>query len=136
MNGRKPIDLSGLKCIVIDEADVFFLDEKNFEFVNKLSNFKNIKDNKNVQWILFSATYPQEEADKYEKVQERMFKIISEAQQIKLNPRKLKLDHIKQFVLKCEKGKKLDFIKDVFETCEMTQTFIFVNTLDFAERVH
>lgn len=38
--------------------------------------------------------------------------------------------------MRCEPKKKLDFIKDVFETCEMTQTFIFVNSLEFAEKVH
>lgn len=30
ISGRKPIDLKHLKCLVIDEADVFFLDEKNY----------------------------------------------------------------------------------------------------------
>jgi superfamily II DNA/RNA helicase len=30
MKGRRKIDLSGLKCIVIDEADIFFTDERNF----------------------------------------------------------------------------------------------------------
>ena len=29
LSGRKPLDLSQLKCFVIDEADVFFLDDKN-----------------------------------------------------------------------------------------------------------
>ena len=29
LGGRKPLDLSKLKCIVVDEADVFFLDDKN-----------------------------------------------------------------------------------------------------------
>jgi len=38
--------------------------------------------------------------------------------------------------MKCGPKKKLDFVKEVFETCEMTQTFIFVNTKDFAETVH
>ena len=38
--------------------------------------------------------------------------------------------------MKCEKGKKLDFVKEIFETCESTQTFIFVNSKDFAERIH
>lgn len=38
--------------------------------------------------------------------------------------------------MKCEPKKKLDFIKEVFETCEMTQTYIFVNTKDFAEMIH
>jgi superfamily II DNA/RNA helicase len=31
---------------------------------------------------------------------------------------------------------KVDFIKEVFMTCEMTQTFIFVNTKNFAETVN
>ena len=31
---------------------------------------------------------------------------------------------------------KLDFIIDVFQICEMTQTFIFVNSKKFAELVH
>jgi superfamily II DNA/RNA helicase len=30
MKGRKKVDLSGLKCLVIDEADFFFADERNF----------------------------------------------------------------------------------------------------------
>ena len=38
--------------------------------------------------------------------------------------------------MKCEPKKKLDFIKEVFESCEMTQSFIFVNSKDFAEKVH
>ena len=39
-------------------------------------------------------------------------------------------------MLKCQHGKKLDFIKEVFETCSMTQTFIFVNSKIFAEKIH
>jgi superfamily II DNA/RNA helicase len=38
--------------------------------------------------------------------------------------------------MKCEDGKKLDFIKNIFEIAETTQTFIFVNTKDFAVKVH
>ena len=38
--------------------------------------------------------------------------------------------------MKCEQGKKIDFIKEVFAVCELTQTFIFVNTKEFAETVH
>ena len=55
---------------------------------------------------------------------------------VKLKTEKLCLDHIKQYKMKCEKGKKVDFIMSVFETCSMTQTFIFVNTLNFAEKIH
>jgi superfamily II DNA/RNA helicase len=62
---------------------------------------------------------------------------IKEASQIKLSSEKImnKLAHIKQFNMKCEKRGKLEFIKEVFEVCEKTQTFIFVNTKDFAETV-
>ena len=87
------------------------------------------------QWIFFSATYPSNEN---EAIQKKMSEIISQANQIKLTPESSmdKLKNIQQYVLKCNPGKKLDFIKDVFLTCEMTQTFIFVNTKNFAETVH
>ena len=48
----------------------------------------------------------------------------------------LHLDHIQQYMYKCAKGKKPDFIKSVFDTCSLTQTVIFVNSKDFAERLH
>ena len=38
--------------------------------------------------------------------------------------------------MKCEDGKKLDFIKNIFEIAKKTQTLIFVNTKDFAVKVH
>lgn len=82
LSGRSPIDLSSLKCIVIDEADVFFLDDKNFAFLEHVANHKPIKErpaNNKVQWILFSATYPEGSEEIYEKVQERISKIIKEA---------------------------------------------------------
>ena len=69
-------------------------------------------------------------------MQERISKIIKEAKQIKIKAEKLKLTHIRQFMLKCEPKKKLEFIKEVFDVCEMTQTIIFVNSLDFAEKIH
>jgi superfamily II DNA/RNA helicase len=45
----------------------------------------------------------------------------------------LQLDHIQQFRYRCDKGKKPQFIKSVFEVCAMTQTIIFVNSKSFAE---
>jgi len=48
----------------------------------------------------------------------------------------LHLDHIQQYMYKCEKGKKSDFVKSVFDICSCTQTVIFVNSKDFAERLH
>ena len=43
---------------------------------------------------------------------------------------------MKQYEMRCEPRTKLDFVKEVFSTIEMTQTFIFVNSLDFAEKIH
>ena len=133
------MDLSALKCLVVDEADVFFLDDKNFESLKNIAFNKQIKnrpEENKVQFILFSATYPEGSEQIYEQVQQRMSEIVQKAQQIKLANEKLKLSHIKQYVMKCESKKKLDFIKDVFKYCEMTQTFIFVNNVDFAEKIH
>ena len=84
VSGRKPLDLSGLKCLVIDEADVFFLDDKNHATLLKIADSKYIKGRTDVQWVLFSATYPVDDAALYEKVQERVSKIITMAQQIKV----------------------------------------------------
>lgn len=48
----------------------------------------------------------------------------------------LQLSHISQYVMRCESKKKPEFIMNVFNTCSMTQTVIFVNTKKFAEVLH
>lgn len=65
-----------------------------------------------------------------------MSEVVTEAQQICLKKEKLQLDHIQQYEFKCDEKKKVDFIKDVFNTCSMTQSIIFVNTKKFAETLH
>ena len=72
--------MTALKCVVVDEADVFFLDDKNHASFLKIAESKHIKEKEGLQWILFSATYPVDDAALYEKVQERVSKIISMAQ--------------------------------------------------------
>lgn len=46
--GRKPLDLSCLKCLVIDESDVFFLDDKNFEVLSCIGSSRFIRDNESI----------------------------------------------------------------------------------------
>jgi superfamily II DNA/RNA helicase len=59
---------------------------------------------------------------------------VSEANQINLKKEKLKLDHIQQFYLSCNKDTKIDFVKDIIDSCKKkTQTIIFVNSRKFAE---
>lgn len=81
-----------------------------------------------MQYILFSATYPDE-------VSQAISTLIDKAQQINIRKELLQLDHIQQFQYRCDKGKKVDFVKNIFEVCSMTQTIIFVNSKKFAEVV-
>ena len=82
-----------------------------------------------VQYILFSATYPED-------VKEKIGNVVVEAQQVNIKKEQLQLNHIQQFEYKCAKGQKPDFIKQIFNCCAMTQTVIFVNTKDYTERLH
>ena len=82
VGGRKPLDLSQIKCFVIDEADCFLLDDKNFASLKTVANCKDIKnrsENNKVQWILFSATYPEGQERSYEMVQARMSELVEKA---------------------------------------------------------
>lgn len=58
LSGRKKLDLKNIKCVVYDEADVFFLDDKNFNHIKNLSKYPDIVAQK-PQWIFFSATFPE-----------------------------------------------------------------------------
>ena len=100
LTGRKALDLSKIKCVVVDEADVFFTDDKNFEYVRMLHKYKQVNDAM-PQWILFSATYPSSEN---ESIQKKMSEVITQANQIKLSPESSmdKLKSIQQYVMKCE----------------------------------
>ena len=96
--GRKPMSLARLKCMVIDEADVFLMDEKNFLTLKSIANCKDLRDRKEenkVQWILFSATYPEGKDHSYELVQQRMSEVVENAQQIQIKAEKLRLEHVK-----------------------------------------
>ena len=119
-SGRKVMDLSSLKCLVMDESDVFFLDEKNYETIRRIVESKSLKDHPGYQWVLFSATFPAGGEASFEEVQKRISAFVKKSVEIKVKPEKLKLPHIQQFKMRCEPKKKLDFIKSVFETCEMT----------------
>ena len=60
-----------------------------------------------------SATYPKE-------ISEQITDFIEEAQTISLTKEKLKLDNVKQFYVKCEPGKKLDFVESIYDLVKRT----------------
>ena len=72
------------------------------------------------QFLLFSATPPGENS--VEEGFKEAEAIVGECTKIKLPIQKLmgRLDHIHQYHMKCEKGKKIDFIKNIFDTLQMT----------------
>lgn len=83
---------------------------------------------KKIQWVLFSATYPQD-------AQDTIYEFVKDAASIVLKKEKLQLDHIQQYEYRCEPKKKIDFVMKVFNICAMTQAIIFVNTKSFCELV-
>lgn len=91
-----PLDMSGLKCIVIDEADYFFAEESNYD---EIKQFLGVFDKKeqDTRHIYFSATYP-------DIVNERIGEVVEEASQISLQKSQLSLDHIQQFKYRVDKG--------------------------------
>jgi superfamily II DNA/RNA helicase len=117
------MDLKSCRCLVVDEADAFFYDEKTFGALKAVVNYPDIKNrdaNNRVQRILFSATYESQDAAMTDAIQQKQAQIVQEAHQIMVKAEKLKLDHIHQCVFTCEPGKKLEFVKEIFETCETT----------------
>ena len=82
-----------------------------------------------MQHIFFSATYSEE-------IKAEIKNFVQKAHQIQVSKEKLSHDHIKQYEFRCQQGKKPEFLKEVFSICEMTQTVIFVNTRNYADRLH
>ena len=78
--------------------------------------------------MLFSATYPDE-------IQESIDEFCKDAFQIALKNEKLQLDHIEHYEHRCDSRKKIDFLMNVFNTCSLTQSIIFVNSKKFCEFV-
>ncbi len=83
---QKVIDLKSLRCLVIDEVDLFFESEHNYHKLNDLNN-KFFSKLPKFQWVLFSATYPPEIID-------AIYQFCKKAASIALIKKNLQLDHI------------------------------------------
>ena len=76
------LDLSALRCFVVDEADVFFNEKRNFQALTEVVSKHVSKLEHKVQYILFSATYPEE-------IKELIGTIVKKAQQISIKKESL-----------------------------------------------
>lgn len=94
LSGRKPLNLKELKCVVVDEADVFFKPE-NFEHLWKLKDYKGMPET--AQWILFSATFPTGENQEIDDI---IGKLAGKCIQIKVEAETSmeRIKHIQQYV--------------------------------------
>ena len=106
-SGREKVDLSEMRVFILDEADDFFMDKDRESELMKFHTTLQ-KLGKSVQYILFSATY-----DKL--ISEKISKLVKEANQINLKVEQLKLENIQQFYVKCNKGQKIDFVKQIYD---------------------
>ena len=120
---RDAMDLSALRVIVINDADFFFKDETNKKEIEDLTRGTFNKLKQKIQWVLFSATYPEE-------VIEEINKFVTEAVQIKLGNSLTHIKHIKQFVIQCPPKGKAEFLVEIYKLLSGTQSIIFCNTKD------
>ena len=74
------MNLKNLKCLVMDEADIYFKNERDFAELKKLVGHKDLirPEGSPLQYILFSATYLGSDANP-EEVNERIAMIVPEA---------------------------------------------------------
>jgi len=80
---------------------------------------------KNVQYILFSATFDDAAKDV-------IYEFVKESQSISLKKEALALDNIVQFRADLPEKTKVDFLAKLHECCSITQCIVFVNTRKFA----
>ncbi|KAF5115121.1 hypothetical protein DV454_002477 [Geotrichum candidum] len=113
---RKQFDVSALKVCVLDEADNM-LDQQGLG--SQCSRVKKFLP-RNIQLVLFSATFPDEVAEYAEK-------FVPNANIIRLKHTELNVDAIKQLYMDCEsKEHKIKMISEIYNSLTIGSSIIFV----------
>ena len=86
--GKKKMDLSSLRCLVIDETDVFFGEPRQLTQLKEVWTQHISKLPNKVQHIFFSATYSED-------IKAEIKNFVQKAHQIQVSKEKLSHDHIK-----------------------------------------
>lgn len=119
---RKQFDVSALKVCVLDEADNM-LDQQGLG--SQCSRVKKFLP-KNIQLVLFSATFPDEVAEYAEK-------FVPNANIIRLKHTELNIDAIKQLYMDCaSKEHKIQMISEIYNSLTIGSSIIFVREKDTA----
>jgi translation initiation factor 4A len=119
-------DLSKLRVFVLDEADELLRDR----FAEQVSEIVKLGLPKECQVAFFSATMPDE-------VKELAGQILHDPVSITLKTADVKLDAIKQYFVALEEDSwKIECFCDIFETLTISQSIVFTNTKERAERLY
>ena len=115
-----------LKAFVLDEADEMLRDR----FADQVSEIVKLGLPETCRIAFFSATMPPE-------VRELADKILTDPVRVTLKVADVKLDGIKQYVVQLDDEKwKLDAFSDIFESLTISQSIVFVNSKERAERLY
>ena len=118
-NFKNKFDMTSIKILVMDEAD----DLLKSDFVLQIQTIiENIPGN--TQICLYSATMPPD-------LLKITTRFLRNPNQILVKPEKLTLEGIKQYYVNVEhESYKLDTLMDLYKQLNITQSIIFVNTID------
>ncbi|KAM0682827.1 RNA helicase required for poly(A+) mRNA export [Mitosporidium daphniae] len=122
---RRMLDLSQLRVLVFDEADVM-LDKQN---LGTQSVRVKAACPSTVQTLLFSATFKPE-------VMAFASRVVPNPNILSLKKEELSIDAITEFYMKCENSKhRLQMLAAIYGLLSMSQSIIFVATRNAAEEV-
>jgi len=117
---KKIVDLSYLKVLVLDEADVM-LDEANQMGSQVIQIRQFLPDQDNIQVLFFSATYPDEVRDFAESQAPKSYSIVVKKEE-------LTLTCVKQLYVNCEsQWDKFDKLVNLYAAMNVGQSVVFVN---------
>jgi len=137
---KKKISLAEVKCFILDEADEMIEGDGNSD--QMYTQLKKIKDElkrarkgKELRTLLFSATFKEEgkedkTSEKEMKMNDFVAKFVDPPYNTYLIPKqKLTLDNMSQYHAVCQgMGGKIDFVSSIYDSLNVGQSMIFVNT--------
>ena len=120
------LNFKDLRAVVLEEADEMLRDR----FADQVSEIVKLGLPEACRIAFFSATMPPE-------VRELADKILTDPVRVTLKIAGVKLDGIKQYYVSLDDEKwKLDAFSDIFESLTISQSIIFVNSKERAERLY
>jgi translation initiation factor 4A len=125
MISKRHVFTDNIKTLVIDEADEML----SSGFTEILQNIIRCMS-KNCQMCLFSATMPKEIIDLTEN-------FMNEPEKLLVNKDELTLEGIKQFYIDLKQYNwKFDVLYDIYETINVTQSIIYVNSKNILNNLY